>query len=802
MISGRRGKIFRRVAAIGVLCSALLLFTAAANAQPPHWTTVANLPPFTASTALLLTDGTLMVQQVTTGNWWRFTPDITGSYINGSWTQLASMPAGYAPLDYASAVLPDGRMIVEGGEYNPGTTFAETPLGAIYDPVANAWTSVAPPPGWTAIGDAQSVVLPDGTFMLGNCGFPSSICQNGARQQALLDASNLTWTIVGNGKADQNSEEGWTLLPSGDVLTVDVWNVPQSEVFDPSTLTWSLAGSTVAPVVNPCGEIGPAVLRPDGTVFAEGATGSNAIYNSATGTWSAGPNTPNGFGAADGPAALLPNGNVLVDVGSVNPCNSTGSQFYEFDGTNFTQTLGPSGFLSSRSGEGRMLVLPTGQIFFTGYGDAEIYTTVGTYSPAWQPTIGTYPSTVTAGTGGYAISGTQFNGLSQGAMYGDDVQAATNYPLVRITNSSTGHVFYARTHNHSTMAVATGSATVSTEFDVPANVEGGASALEVVANGIPSNPVAINVVAKSSTLIQINAGGPAVSGFMADEDFSGGTTINHTNTIDTTKVTNPAPAAVYDTARIGDFTYTVGGLTAGANYVVRLHFCETFFTAAGDRTFDVSINGTQVLTNFDIFKTAGGQNIANIQEFTAPANANGQFVIKFASVVNHSLVSGIEVETALPPSVQIDSGSATAVAPFGADEDFGGGETIVHANTIHTSNVTNPAPAAVYQTARVPTAAGSGTAFSYTIPGFTPGSNHAVRLHFCETFWTAAGDRKFNVSINGTQVLTDFDIFKTAGGQNIANIQEFLVPANGIGQYFIFFSSVVDKAMVSGIEIE
>jgi hypothetical protein len=65
--------------------------------------------------------------------------------------------------------------------------------------------------------------------------------------------------------------------------------------------------------------------------------------------------------------------------------------------------------------------------------------------------------------------------------------------LVRITNKSTGHVFYARTHNHSTMAVATGTKIVSTSFDVPAGTETGASSLVVVANGIPSPPVSITV---------------------------------------------------------------------------------------------------------------------------------------------------------------------------------------------------------------------------------------------------------------------------------------------------------------------
>jgi hypothetical protein len=82
--------------------------------------------------------------------------------------------------------------------------------------------------------------------------------------------------------------------------------------------------------------------------------------------------------------------------------------------------------------------------------------------------------------------------MSQGAAYGDDVQAATNYPLVRITNLATGHVFYSRTHNHSKMAVAY-SGLVTTHFDVPVGQEPGASKLEVVANGIPSQPVVITV---------------------------------------------------------------------------------------------------------------------------------------------------------------------------------------------------------------------------------------------------------------------------------------------------------------------
>ncbi len=496
--------MLRTFAAISTLCVALLTCATLVGAQT--WTPLTHQPTFDASTALLLTDGTVMVQSEESGTWWRLTPDNTGSYINGTWSQLASMPSGYGPLYYASAVLPDGRVVVEGGEYNVNQGEVETTLGAIYNPAANAWTAIAPPSGWGAIGDGQSAVLSSGTFMLGNCGVTGSICSPGQTQQALLNASSLTWTITGSGKADQNSEEGWTLLPSGNVLTVDVWNGTESELYNPSTGSWSLAGSTVVQLVNTsCSEIGPAVLRPNGTVFATGATSNNAIYNTTTGTWSAGPSFPSGYGIADGPAALLPDGNVLVQAAPISPCYTAGSEFYEFNGTSLTSVPGPPNAPSDPSYVGRMLVLPAGQILFTdATASVEIYTPAGTYSSAWQPTITSFPSTVIAGDTGYSISGTQFNGLSQGAMYGDDAQMATNYPLVRITNTSTGHVFYAKTHGHSTMAVATGAATVSTEFDVPSTIETGSSTLVVVANGIPSNPVSINVQGAQTASLAID----------------------------------------------------------------------------------------------------------------------------------------------------------------------------------------------------------------------------------------------------------------------------------------------------------
>jgi hypothetical protein len=469
----------------------LLLVPLLAGAQT--WTPLVNQPGFIAGTAFLLTDGTVMVQAYSTGGWWRLTPDITGSYINGTWSSLATMPSGYGPLFYGSAVLSDGRLMVQGGEYNFGTQ-NWTNKGAIYNPATNTWTSVNPPSGWTQIGDAQSVVLANGTFMLGDP-FNANTAQ--------LNATSLTWTVSGanTGKADGNDEEGWTLLSSGKVLTVDAnnpTNLTNSEIYNPATGLWATAGSTIVKLddTNSNGtgshEVGPAVLRPDGTVFATGATGNNAIYNSTTGVWSVGPTFSGGLDVADGPAALLPDGNVLV---SASPgVFMTPTHFFEFNGSTLVSVPGPPNAPIDSSFQGTMLVLPSGQVFFTDESsNVEIYTPTGTFQTTWRPTITSVAATLNPGSTSNVISGKQFNGLSQASAYGDDAQEATNYPLVRITNNLTQHVTYCKTHNHSTMGVATGTATVSTQFDVPATIEQGASTIAVVANGIPSAGVGVNI---------------------------------------------------------------------------------------------------------------------------------------------------------------------------------------------------------------------------------------------------------------------------------------------------------------------
>jgi hypothetical protein len=468
------------------------LFFAAASAAPAQsLTTLVNQPPSGAGLAFLLTDGTVLCQGGNDHNWYKLTPDEFGNYVNGTWSQVASLPSGYYPDAFSSAVLADGRVVVVGGEYNAGN-FVLTNKAAIYDPVANTWTALVHPKGWPNIGDSPSVVMPNGLYMIGD---------KLDMDMAVLDPATLEWKEIGStGKSDFFAEEGWTLMPDGTVLTADVLNVPNSERYFPSSQTWVSQGSTIVNlavpstsgpinypggVYDPPGEIGPAILRPDGTVFATGAstraTAHTAVYHpgatsSAEGTWTVGPDFPGDDNAGDSSAALLTSGNVLV--------LGVSGTLYEFDGTNLTPTL-----RAARAAY--LMVLPSGQVILTG-GTIQVYNSTGTYSPSWAPAIATFPSAVVRGST-YTITGTQFNGLSQAASVGDEFQTATNYPLVRITNNGTGHVFYARSHNHSSMGVATGSKIVSTNFDVPATMETGASSLEVVANGIPSPAVAITV---------------------------------------------------------------------------------------------------------------------------------------------------------------------------------------------------------------------------------------------------------------------------------------------------------------------
>jgi hypothetical protein len=489
------------------------------NAPVGSWTNLANSAGANLSNPLVLTDGTVIAHVSCSGTWKKLTPDNLGSYVNGTWTTIATMPSGHTPRFFASAVLPDGRVIVEGGKYNTGCTAAWTNKGSIYDPVANTWASVTPPSGWALIGDSQATVLANGTFFLADC------CDSGTKS-ALLNASNLTWTATGTGKFDYYyNEEGWTLLPDGTVLTVDAYVGTgtcgtNTERYNSATGAWTSAGATPAQLADcnptnaeggsPTYEVGPQVLMYNGSVIAFGGNTAHlvntALYNTATNAWSAGANLPSTCGAggasqctlADAPATILPNGNVLF-AASAGTFHAP-TKFFEYSPSvnSFTAAPATADAASITSFQVNFVTLPTGQILevSTDTSNVQIYTPSGTFQSSWQPVVSSVSSCL-ATNSTYVASGTQFNGLSEGANYGDDQMANTNYPLVRIVNNSTGHVFYARTFSHSSRSIAPNVVT-STNFQVAASTEIGASTLFVVANGIPSAGTPVTVASSGT----------------------------------------------------------------------------------------------------------------------------------------------------------------------------------------------------------------------------------------------------------------------------------------------------------------
>ncbi|HEY1614655.1 MAG TPA: hypothetical protein VGF97_13285 [Rhizomicrobium sp.] len=475
-------------------------FVAGAKIKSGTWTDYKGSLPFASGpdTSLLLTDGTVLMHDVCTSNWFKLTPDKKGKYETGVWSSVAAMPSNYTPLYFGAAILPDGRLIANGGEYNANCSGAWTNLGALYDPVANSWTAVSPPSGWSSIGDAQTMILPTGSYMLADC------CAT-AEAIAGISGTTVTWTSTGSGKGDENDEEGWTPLPGGNVLTVDanrdLGGGPNAyEIYNSSKGTWTTPGMTAQELVDPSShELGPAVLRPDGNIVYFGATGHNDLYNTSTGTWSAGPDFPSIGGAQydceDAPAALLPDGNVLVQASPGTFL--TPSHFFEFSlkktKAKLTQVSDPAQAPNSSSYDGRFLELPTGQLLwsFDG-GEVATYTAQGKPMAKWLPVIKSLPKTVSRGSTGNTVSGKNFSGFSLGASYGDDAQMASNYPLLRITNTSTGDVCFARTYNFSAMGVfITG--TTHAAFDTPSGCETGASTAQVVVNGLASTPVNLTV---------------------------------------------------------------------------------------------------------------------------------------------------------------------------------------------------------------------------------------------------------------------------------------------------------------------
>jgi len=470
-----------------VLLAGAALCAATPVAAAGSWTKLVHNPPAAINVMLLLPDGTVMAQRQSATAWYRLTPDSTGSYVNGTWTTLAPMID--SRLYFSSQVLRDGRVFVAGGEYGTGGSKAE-----VYDPQANAWTPVNPPaalwnPATDSFVDSLSEVLPDGRVLIMPV-FPHS-----SGVGLIYDPVANSWSNAGKLKHGGSESEGsWVTLPDSSLLVIDAFSTT-SERFITATNSW--INDAVAPVPvydNVVGEMGGALLLPNGKAFFLGATGHTVLYtpsgSTAQGSWVAGPDIPAAQSTPDAPCAMLVTGNVLCAVSDKpTPSNNFPSptRFYEYDpfANAFTATGAPVGSSDNTPAfTTAMLDLPDGKVLYSHMG-----TSVYVYTPDGAPLAAGKPS-ITSITqnpdGTWHLVGTGLNGISEGATYGDDLQMSSNYPLVRLTAGAT--VRYARSFGWSSTGVMTGATPVSTEFST-AGLPGGDYSLEVVANGIASDPV-------------------------------------------------------------------------------------------------------------------------------------------------------------------------------------------------------------------------------------------------------------------------------------------------------------------------
>ena len=151
-----------------------------------------------------------------------------------------------------------------------------------------------------------------------------------------------------------------------------------------------------------------------------------------------------------------------------------------------------------------------------------------------------------------------------------------------------------------------------------------------------------------NTVALINAGGSGVGAWLP----SAYQTVFYANTsfanaVDLTGVPNPAPQSVYQTVAYAQSG--VGNKIAyqlpvpNGTYTIRLHFAEGFVTAAGQRTFDVKLQGSTVRSAYDVYAAAGARFKATALSFTVNAIDGAGILLELVNVLSVAELSGIEI---------------------------------------------------------------------------------------------------------------------------------------------------------------
>lgn len=473
------------------------------------WNTLINrAPDYNGGVIILLTNGTVMCLTEDSsgyspgiGNTWDLlTPDSTGSYLNGTWTKLP--PMHDTRLYCATWVMPDGNVYVAGGEYGSGAS-----TGEVYNTNTRTWKYINGVPAGYSFEDGSAENLYDGTILNG------SYYSYNYAATLLFDESANSYS-VGASCLGMHDEVSWVKLPDSSIMNIDPLSLT-SERYIPKLHSWIADANLQNYVMDfKLGETGPGFLLPNGKLIFLSDSSYAAIYtpsgNTSHGSWTQGPAMPVAgalkLGCPDAPAAMMPTGNILCALGPAGTYNSP-VYFYEFNylTNTFTQVSAPGGGSAYNSPvyASNMLVLPDGSVLMSFIGNATYYQYVPSGFPitAGQPSI----DTITSNCPNFKIIGKLFNGISEGAAYGDDWQMSTNYPIVTLTAGN--RVYYAKTtHWNRIGAVMTGNLEDTADFEIPAMPEGTYSA-QVIVNGNPSAyyPVNVTCIAGVQQVQAVNA---------------------------------------------------------------------------------------------------------------------------------------------------------------------------------------------------------------------------------------------------------------------------------------------------------
>ncbi|MDZ4699783.1 MAG: malectin domain-containing carbohydrate-binding protein [Rhodothermales bacterium] len=311
-------------------------------------------------------------------------------------------------------------------------------------------------------------------------------------------------------------------------------------------------------------------------------------------------------------------------------------------------------------------------------------------------------------------------------------------------------------------------------------------------------------LAQNAPILRLNAGG-------ADKTFNGTTftsdvffSDSKTTTFDSRAIAGTEVDDLFLSERITNdggepFSYGIP-VPADGNYELRLHFAETAFLEAGRRQFDVTVEGTTVLDNYDIFASAGGANTAVTETILNVAVNDGMLDITFTAVVERAKINAIEVLGTLAPieaPFGVNAGGASLDISDVTFREDNEGLFLVGSTFISSDPIANTTADALYQAERF------ANTLRFVLPGVQTGI-YTIELHFAETFHTGAGERLMDIFVEGELVLNDYDIFAEAGGMNTAVIEELSGIAVNDGILDITFARINNQtgtAKISGIAI-